>query len=114
MFDKLEGYTRHVVGNRRDDSRKRVHYEVTLRDEATEEEIFRGKSKDLSESGIRVFGLPQNKGVRDGQRVIVEVLLLPRDTSQIAKRPTYKGYIVRLIEDEAGTTVCIAFDRGHG
>lgn len=112
MLDKLEGLTRHVMNNRRTQRRRRVEYDAVVRDLANQI-IFRGRTRNICEGGVKVHGLPVGNGVEAGQRVRVEFLVLPKDAGQIARRPTFSGCIVRVEDREHDYNIAVAFDRPY-
>jgi len=112
MLKKLEDYTRHLLNDRRDIRRRRVDYDAVLRDEASQL-IFRGRTKNISSSGVKLHGLPVGLGLETGQRVRVEFLVIPRDAGQVARRPTFTGCIVRIDDNDGDYNVAIAFDEPY-
>ncbi len=110
MIDKLEGYTRHLVGNRRNDPRRRVRLEAIVRDEGSNQIVFRGRTRDLSTGGCRILGLPVGLGVTFGQRVHVELVIPPKSDSGLTRKPTLSGFICRVIDDDAEYFISVAFD----
>jgi len=110
MLRKLKGVARRLVGNRRQRPRKHFVYDTVLRDEKTHV-VFRGKTTDLSRSGARLTGFPDAKGLVLDQAVHVEFLLLPKDVTKVAKRPSVNARVWRVEEFEDRYIVAIRFDR---
>lgn len=110
MMEKLESLSRHVVGNRRRHPRRRLKYDVVVRDDIGRE-IFRGKSRDVSRSGVSILGLAAGLGISEGQDVRVEFLLLPKDVSRPAERAPVMGKVCRVAETDNGVRVAIMFER---
>lgn len=112
MIEKIEGLTRHVMNNRRTQRRRRVEYDAVVRDPANQI-VFRGRTRNISEGGVKIHGLPVGNGVEPGQRIRVEFLVIPRDAGQIARRPTFSGYIVRIEDTKGDCDIAVAFDRPY-
>jgi len=110
MLGKIEALSRHVVGNRRREPRRRIRYTAIVRD-TIGREIFRGRTVNLSRRGVRLSGFVSGLGIADGQNVRVDFLVLPKDYSETARRHPVKG-IVRRLEDAADdSALVVVFDK---
>jgi hypothetical protein len=109
MLQKLEAISRHVVGNRRRHPRRRSRYTVVVRD-TLGREIFRGRTINLSRSGVKLSGFFAGLGISQGQQVRVEFLVLPKDSCQISRRYPVKGVVSRIHETPDDTLVAVTFN----
>jgi len=107
---KIENLVRRLLDNRRDHSRVHRPYTTIIYDEH-KREVFRGKVKDLSRGGVCVGGLPVGDGVRYGQRVRVELLLLPQNLHEVSEHAVTWGWVCRVEEHEDGESVAVKFER---
>ncbi len=113
MTSKLEGYTRVLLRNRRRYKRFRQDYDALVRSEGGVV-CFRGRIRDISRGGARIQGLLLGPGLEEGDRVDVEVLVLPKDDRATAYKPTLSGYVCRLedfLDDQGDCQVGIEFDQ---
>ena len=109
-MSKIDALTRQLVGNRRTRHRKRFVYDVTVRNE-TGERIFRGKTVNLSRAGARLEGFPGGKGPSMGQDVLIEFLVIPKDSSQTSKVVTRSARIWRIDGGEGAFSLVVKFER---
>jgi hypothetical protein len=109
MLEKFDSLSRHVVGNRRRHRRRPIKYDTILRD-AAGREVFRGKTTNLSQSGAQISGFVSSVGIADGQRVLVEFLVLPRDCAQPAARAPVVAGVTRYEETPDTSVVAVIFD----
>lgn len=107
---RIESLVRRLLDNRRGHARVKRPYATIIYDEH-KREVFRGKVKDLSRGGACIGGLPVNEGVRYGQRVRVELLLLPKDLKKVSERAVTWGWVCRIEEHEDGAAVAVKFER---
>lgn len=107
---RIQSLVRGLLDNRRDHSRVRRPYATVIYDER-KREVFRGKVKDLSRGGVCIQGLPVGEGVRYGQRVRVELLLLPEDLEKTSEHAVTWGWVCRMEEHEDGPEVAVKFER---
>jgi hypothetical protein len=112
MLEKIESLTRHVMNNRRTQRRRRVQHDAVVRDPANQI-IFRGRTKNISEGGVKIHGLPVGNGLEPGQRVRVEFLVVPKDAGQITRRPTCAGYILRVEDTDGDCSIAVVFDQPY-
>ena len=107
----LETLTRLLTwDNRRRHQRQRRTYDTIIRNEGLVE-VFHGKTLDISRGGAKVMGWPKNKGVREGQRVTVEFLLVPKDVTVVAQRAPVPARVVRVHEREDEFVVAVQFEK---
>ena len=109
-MSKLEALTRRVVGNRRRHPRRRQSYDTIVRDEHYQE-IFHGRTLDISKSGAKLSGFPDGNGVRRGQQIRVEFLVVPKDMAKVAQRVPVSAQIIRVEEKEDDFILAVRFDR---
>jgi hypothetical protein len=108
-MSKIDALTRQLVGNRRAHPRKRFVYDVTVRNEAGER-IFRGKTINLSRAGAHLEGFPSGEGPSVGQDVLVEFLVVPKDSSLTSKIATRTARIWRIDGGEGAFSLAVKFD----
>jgi hypothetical protein len=106
----IDSLLRRVVSNRRRHRRRHITYEVDLKNERNQV-VFRGRTADISRSGARLCGLPTNDGATEGQRVLVEVTVPPRDPSGPMQRLSLPACIIRIEETVDSFAVAVTFDR---
>jgi len=109
MLEKFDSLSRHMVGNRRHHRRRPIKYDTIVRDKAGRK-IFRGKTTNLSQSGAKISGFVCGLGIADGQRVLVEFLVLPRDSAQPAARAPVHACVARYEETPDTSVVAVIFD----
>ncbi len=112
ILEKIEGYTRHLLNDRRGRRRKRVDYNTIVRS-AAGVLIFRGNAMDIGEGGVRVRGLPVRQGVEVGLHVRVQFLVVPKEWRPIVRRPEFTGTVVRIEDSEDEYKIAVAFDRPY-
>jgi hypothetical protein len=110
MLEKLSSLTRHVSNNRRLNRRRHVVYDTHVRDEAGRE-VFRGKTVNISGTGAKISGFPTSTDFFRGQAVLVEFLVLPKDSSEAARRRPVGARIVRIEEKEDDYLLAVRFDK---
>lgn len=107
---KLESIVRRLVDNRRTHARVRRPYHVVIYDDR-KNEVFRGKVNDLLRGGASVTGMPVGPGVLYGQRVRMELLLLPEDLKKVSETAAILGWVCRMEERPEGIHVAVKFEQ---
>ena len=111
MLKKLDALTRHLVGDRRRHRRRRHIYDAVIRRNERSPVLFRGKTTNVSRSGVRMRGLPVGRGPAIGQTVRVELLLIPKNLNETEQRAIITGRVFRIEEKEKDYLVAVKFDR---
>ena len=109
MFEKLEAMTRHMMGNRRRAPRLKRRFDVLIHDEHGRE-VFRGQTLDISSTGTRIRGFPQDIGVCWGQNVSVNFLIIPKEKHEASQRIPVAGRIARVDEMDGDFLLAVKFD----
>ncbi len=109
MWKPLETLARHIVDDRRRHRRRRKKYNATIRD-AQERVVFRGSVKDISRGGAKLEGLPMSHGLLEGQKVLVDFLLLPADHEMRAQWATFPGWVSRVEESGDQFVAAVKFE----
>jgi hypothetical protein len=112
ILERIEGYTRHLLNDRRERRRKRVDYDTVVRSDAGEL-IFRGSAMDVCEGGVKIRGLPVRSGVEVGMHCRVQFLIVPKEWEPIVRRPEFGGAIVRIEDTDDEYKIAVAFDRPY-
>jgi len=111
MLNKLEALTRHLVGDRRRHRRRRHTYDVVIRQDERSPVLFRGRTINVSRSGVKMRGLPVGRGPEMGRVVRVELLLIPKNLNETEQRAILTGRVFRVEEKEDDYLVAVKFDR---
>jgi c-di-GMP-binding flagellar brake protein YcgR len=109
LFEKIGALSRHVVNDRRVERRLRRDFDITVLDDC-HHEVFRGRSLDISSTGVRIRGFPIGTGIRGDQAVTVEFLIVPKELDQTSRRVPVPARVVRLDEKGDDFVVAIRFN----
>jgi hypothetical protein len=109
MWKPLENIGRRLLENRRLHRRRHKKYTVTIRN-IEEQVVFRGVVKDISRGGANLDGLPQGHGFVEGEKVLVDFLLLPADRQMQAHWATFPAWVCRVEETENDFQVAVKFE----
>jgi hypothetical protein len=106
----IDNLLRRIVNNRRRSPRKHMVYDALVRNEHNQI-LFRGKTVNISRTGARLIGLPVDTGTFEGQQVLIEILVPPKNVVGNVKHMALAARIIHVDETDDSYSLGIRFER---